>query len=143
MTRLVVLMIFSELQAGCDRRARNFTSDIKDSKIYTELLLQVLMLILHARRSYLILNIDDLPGADAEYVDVDADDAYSQIAPADLCVDKSAMEKRLLGDRAEVAIYKIMMMMTMTMMTMTMMAMTAAMTMTMNTAMRMTMTICR
>jgi len=51
-------------KAGCDRRARNFTSDIKDSEIYTELLYQ--------------------------------------IAPADLCVDKSAMEKRLLGDRAEV-----------------------------------------
>ena len=43
-------------------------------------------------------------------VDVDDDDTnedddnYSQIAPADLCVDKSAMEKRLLGDRAEVAL---------------------------------------
>ena len=87
------------------------------------------MLILHARRSYLILNIDDLPGADAEYVDVDADDDYSQIAPADLCVDKSAMEKRLLGDRAEVAIHNIMMMMTMTMKAMTA-AMTTTMTMT-------------
>jgi len=51
-------------KAGCSRRARNFTSDIKDSEIYTELLYQ--------------------------------------IAPADLCVDKSALEKRLLGERAEV-----------------------------------------
>jgi len=51
-------------KAGCSRRARNFTSDIKDSEIYTELLYQ--------------------------------------IAPAHLCVDKSAMEKRPLGDRAEV-----------------------------------------
>ena len=44
LTRLVVLMIISELQAGCDRRARNFTSDIKDSEIYTELLCQVMMM---------------------------------------------------------------------------------------------------
>ena len=51
LTRLVVLMIISELQAGCDRRARNFTSDIKDSEIYTEMLYQVLMLILNARHS--------------------------------------------------------------------------------------------
>ena len=51
LTWLVVLMIISELQAGCDRRARNFTSDIKDTKIYTELLYQVLMLILNARHS--------------------------------------------------------------------------------------------
>jgi len=50
-------------KAGSCRRARNFTGDIKDSEIYTELL--------------------------------------CQIAPADLGVDKSAMEKRLLGERAE------------------------------------------
>ena len=31
------------LQAGSCRRARNFTSDIKDSEIYTELLCQVIM----------------------------------------------------------------------------------------------------
>jgi plastin-3 len=51
-------------KAGCGRRARNFSSDIKDSEIYTVLLYQ--------------------------------------IAPAHLSVDKSALEKRLLGERAEV-----------------------------------------
>jgi len=51
-------------KAGCPRHARNFTTDIKDSEIYTWLL--------------------------------------CQIAPADLGVDKSALEKRLLGERAEV-----------------------------------------
>ena len=34
-------MTFSDNQAGCSRLIRNFSDDIKDSEIYTELIAQV------------------------------------------------------------------------------------------------------
>ena len=52
----------------------------------------------------LILLSNAMELAPADLVGLDIPDVPPQIAPAHLCVDKSAMEKRPLGDRAEVTI---------------------------------------
>ena len=40
-TNIKLEKTFTEIQAGSERRANNFSGDIKDSEIYTELLAQV------------------------------------------------------------------------------------------------------